>query len=656
MDKETEKRVAAYIQDRSHQLALAKQCKNDPELLDYLAKHKLIDRILRFNTQDQGSDIFVKEMRMRLNEPQSSTFADQVKQKLHALHGNSPAFSQAPAANDKLFYKAITSVAASIMLAFIVWLYLPQDNAFDDPIVSTATPSIIQNRGVTTDSGTHYTIEQDNEWIELDNGITLVAKADSEFLIRNQNEIELLQGQIRTKIPHGTHAQIETRGRFFKLHNADKSQLLNDAEHEYTKPTSWIAWHQPDSISFDISASGDIQFNQNMPQAITNVPTHTSLLAHQASFQSPQDNLALANNAANSALLDATPTSQQNTAANSQVRAASQLTSNDLLLGLNGDFETGALTHWRSRPETQGYAEVTSQAAKDGNYGLYVNTQGGNVYLEVKKQSFPQGYMHNGKLFKLSMDIKRLNNNTGQTGITGRLFNNRAKPIGTAFGRWFEINEPGEWITIEKYIPGENWPASGTSFELMFFKPEEEYYIDNIKIEPVITQGNILTKYNGDIENGEIGTYIQEKVSENENNYAQIEVREEAAITGNYGIYANTYVGDMAIKVNYKALSKWRIDPDKDYIFSYDVRLKEGEVNLVHTTPSGWVHAVPGWKPMSFNFINQAVSERGMIKVRMRVPHEVIPDSGYLEINIYSKTKGIFHMDNFEFFVADEQN
>ncbi|MER2491338.1 hypothetical protein [Catenovulum sediminis] len=321
----------------------------------------------------------------------------------------------------------------------------------------------------------------------------------------------------------------------------------------------------------------------------------------------------------------------------------------DLLAGLNADFETGEVAPWKLNHNSVGFIEVRPEAANSGQNGLYINTQAGPAYLIMSPLNLPQGFMQNSKLFKLSFDIFRLNENTNPTGVYARLANHKKGYLTTAYGPWLNDHTAGRWIHFEKYIYGENWPASNTQLEIAFNRPGEEFYIDNVQLKSVVNNKNLLAGRNPDLESGQYGSFIVEKIATGYDNYAQVKTTSEAAITGEYGLYVDTFLGPLAIKLNQYAFAGIQFDAAKSYLFSYDLRLKRGDYSAVHNIPSGWQTAVPGWAPHSYSTTHQEISESGLIKIRVEIPGAEILKKDYFEIGFHVNTKAIFHVDNFEF-------
>ncbi|MGJ8682102.1 Ig-like domain-containing protein [Paraglaciecola sp.] len=184
------------------------------------------------------------------------------------------------------------------------------------------------------------------------------------------------------------------------------------------------------------------------------------------------------------------------------------------LLAANGGFEFGHLNDWKVSYDTTGNVEVTEEAAKDGSFGLKVDTTNGRVGILIDEDVLPTGLVKTGKIFKLSFYMKRVSG-TGWAGGFAQFVNANGGWKATAQGPWHGTNAaaPSDWILVEKEIEGADWPDTGTFIQLNMLSTNQVWYIDNIKLEdltPVVIEPdtNILVGVNPYFEDASIAPWV----------------------------------------------------------------------------------------------------------------------------------------------------
>ncbi|MBQ3202283.1 MAG: carbohydrate binding domain-containing protein [Clostridia bacterium] len=172
----------------------------------------------------------------------------------------------------------------------------------------------------------------------------------------------------------------------------------------------------------------------------------------------------------------------------------------------NGDFETGKVNPWTVYSGTA----VSADAAKDGDYGLYIKNPtggwGGTAYQNFTTEA--------GKTYVVMMDAKALSN--GQ--------NIQIKDNGTTkASKWFSTTS---WTTLSFEYTAEstagtiNICGGGTS-------ANEEIYVDNIFVFEKKAASNDGYIVNGDFETG---------TTEGLTPYQSTCVSRDAAKDGNFGL------------------------------------------------------------------------------------------------------------------------
>ncbi len=184
------------------------------------------------------------------------------------------------------------------------------------------------------------------------------------------------------------------------------------------------------------------------------------------------------------------------------------------LLGANSGFEYGDLTDWSFVWDSVGTATVDPVAAKDGDYGVLIDTTNGKVGLSLSDTVLPQGLIKLGKKYKLSYDIKRVSG-SGWAGGFAYFVNTDGGWKSTASGPWFGTSGLNQWIHVEKEIDGLDWSDVQTALEINFQTAGQQWYLDNIKLEdltPVVepepeVEVNTLEAVNPSFETGDIAPW-----------------------------------------------------------------------------------------------------------------------------------------------------
>ncbi|AWB65724.1 hypothetical protein C2869_04395 [Saccharobesus litoralis] len=646
--------VARYLNGEKVTQELELACQQNPALIDYIAEHKLIARITRFKQRDHGTSHFVQQFKAsadipKINESPTEQFVNTVTAPPQKL------LSNRTASNQTLYNRLFTGtaagkgagtgalIAATLLFAILAWVFLPADPQHNVIVNHNGKASSTLNKIEVSESlhTKSYWIKQGQHQLRLDSGARITAHAPTEFNLDKNHSLQLINGQINISLATNTMAHILTKDAQYILANLASQPSAEPVVSTSNIPAFQLTWDGSQPVNISLNHKGNIQYGTFTPKpVIRHLKTTKTKQAQNPNSANSNQSIDL-----------------QFDNLHSQVKSAPLPLSNhkNLLKNLNAGFEAGNLNNWKLHFSSVGYAEVQTEAAKSGNYGLYVNTQAGKVTLRFDHHVLPQDFMRNGRLFRLSFDIKLIGKQTENPGIYARLINTKDKLLATAYGAWFRPQAHGNWQRVNKLITGENWPSTHTGIELAFYTPYDEFFIDNVRLEPVVNPKNLLANSNADFESGAYGDYIVEKVATGKDNYAHIEVNKTAAITGDFGMHVDTYQGPLAIKIKHKAFKGITFDQESDYIFSYDLRLVKGRISTQHITSTGWHNAKPGWPPNSFHLEHAKVGESGLIKIRARIPKQFIPDNDSFQIGIHVDTQAVFHLDNFEFFPANQK-
>ena len=192
----------------------------------------------------------------------------------------------------------------------------------------------------------------------------------------------------------------------------------------------------------------------------------------------------------------------------------------------NGDFETGKVTPWTVYSGTA----VSADAAKDGDYGLYINNPAGDQnWGGTAYQNFTTEV---GKTYVVMMDAKAINQ--GQ--------NIQIKDNGTVkASKWFSATS---WTTLTFEYTAEtttgtiNICGGGTG-------SQENIYVDNVFVFEKKAASN-----DGYIVNGDFETGTTEGLSPS----SQTTVSRDAAKDGNFGLYLKNQAG------NWGGVGLWTIN------------------------------------------------------------------------------------------------
>lgn len=316
-----------------------------------------------------------------------------------------------------------------------------------------------------------------------------------------------------------------------------------------------------------------------------------------------------------------------------------------LLAGINYDFEFGDLSHWNISGAGSAYVDVAEQGTNDietGEYGLFIDTTAGPVNVVLAKDVINATFMKPGKKLKMSFDVKRIGGSAGGVGgqryLAGLDQNSAWAWTG---GEWWWTSAPvGNWQHVEVFIDGQDWQDLQTYLFISFATQGEQFYLDNVKLEDISPDGNLLGLANTDFEEGTFGMGVQARQDEGQTNFAYFDIRETAAITGNYGLYIDSTDGDFRLQFSPDAIAHDQVDSSKEYALTFDLKVISGNARLFYNPKSSgtWV-PLPGWGTY-FNPSEQIVN----ISVPVSTT-DLTPDGTYF-FNLHMSPGVIANIDN----------
>ncbi|AWB68241.1 hypothetical protein C2869_18290 [Saccharobesus litoralis] len=267
----------------------------------------------------------------------------------------------------------------------------------------------------------------------------------------------------------------------------------------------------------------------------------------------------------------------------------------DLLTNVNTGFETGDFSDWQLSWQSKGSIDVTKDAAKDGNYGLQINTHSGPADFNLAPSLLPTGFMHPNKRYKLSFDLKRVDGHNSWAGGYAHLssyINGQYQQ--TPQGPWLGGSSYYQWMHIEKEILGKNWPAEGTNLHFAFRTPGQEWYMDNIRFVQVRPKPNLLNQWYMNFEPGVMPPNLQVHLG-NEKKPSRAYVSKEAALRGKFGLVADAIQGELRFTITPAAFKQQQLKINTDYQLSYDLKVIEGQASLFHQPNTGGWFPTTGW-------------------------------------------------------------
>ncbi len=247
----------------------------------------------------------------------------------------------------------------------------------------------------------------------------------------------------------------------------------------------------------------------------------------------------------------------------------------------NGDFETGKANPWTLYSDSV----VSADAAKDGDYGLYVKHPSGN-WNGTAYQDFT---VEVGKTYVVTMDVKALSN-----GQNIQIQN----PIGTNVGsNWYTKTD---WNTLTY-----EFTATATDARINICGGgtggNEEIYVDNVFVfekKDASSDGYIV---NGDFETGETAPWSL---------HQSTVISADAAHTGNFGVHI-VGVG------NWGGLLEQDISGlvvGHTYRFSFWMKMNHQGVNVkIGDSYLGWYTAVGDWTLVTHEFTATATTAKILI-------------------------------------------
>ncbi|WP_143873436.1 hypothetical protein [Catenovulum sediminis] len=629
MNKHQDDLIARYIADKTNPAEFQQALQHDPQFKKRAARHFLIHKLLKIKLNQTDTEAFTSSVMARINQQDK------------AVAENKPQFKSVAARQvTKHFWYNGLPIAASILVCILLFF------AFDQSNTELATvhygPSARMTKTAdkelfTLAAGPFQLLEGKAE-ITFKNGVILKANAPVHLHIKDKNDIKLVQGQLEVKLPAKSDDFIvRTQNDEYIITSLAANITASDAD-KYLDLTP--IYRQIDlPYSFKITAHS----TQLLP------------IAEDQTQQSSGVGLPFsANNATNK-----TENKAENNTTDKKSEKDAEQTSNteqdhshqlQILKGLNSGFETGDLTDWLIDAKSLGFASVKAEAAKSGNYGLHINTMNaGPVFLLIDHKSLPAGFVKKHKQYKISFDIKRVSKNAESADGFTRFTNSYNSDFqATAHGPWFRMPRDNQWQHYEKIIDGADWPTTHTFVEIAFWTPNEEWYLDNVKLVELKPAKNLIQPAVSGFESGKLSAGFNIERQIDRENFAILQVTKDAAIDGNYGLYANTTTGEMQIKFTSNAFTQPRLEKNTDYLFAYDLKVIQGKVSLNHIPNTGNSHFKPKWRNFGFERGKYWVDGEGLVRVRVIIPAHEIPENQAFELNIQMNAGAIAHFDNFE--------
>ncbi|EWH11718.1 Beta-agarase [Catenovulum agarivorans DS-2] len=620
MNKYQDELLASFIAGEDNRAELQQEWEKDPQFKQKSARHVLTHRLMQVKLKQHDSAEFSDEIMARIKQQKTTQQANLAK-----------------VSHIKRYWFQGTSIAASIFLCALIWFSLEQPNqpfasVKYQPVTSEVQVSELEAFQL---SPGPFQMLSGQAHIQFNNGTKITASSPTHLDIKSASNVRIIQGQLAVDLPANSPAfYVQTASANYVIAQANDRQvsaLANSKEADVTP----IYRQENLPFSFTIDAQGEVKTSGSLDsihkQSSNEVESiKPKSIAPSGHKEPQQQDPAETNNHSNTPI--------------------------NIVSGLNMGFETGDLTHWLVDVKSLGFAEVTPEAAKSGNYGLHINTMNsGPVFIKIKHSVLPAGFVKKHKQYKLSYDIKRLTDNA-ESAIGYTRFNNsfNAKYQTTAHGPWFRMPRDNTWQHHEKIIHGQDWPDTFTFVEIAFWTPNEEWYLDNVELVEIPPAENFIKEQTRGFESGALGTGLTIQREIGQENFAILQVTEEAAIDGNYGLYANSTTGEMHIKFTSDAFITDQINNQTDYLFAYDLRVVEGKAALRQMPNTGGIYYTPEWAGYGYQRGIYWVDNDGLIRVRIKIPAEKIPEDGRFEMKMLMKEGAVVHFDNFEFSAVTE--
>lgn len=351
------------------------------------------------------------------------------------------------------------------------------------------------------------------------------------------------------------------------------------------------------------------------------------------------------------------PVNSQSDSAESDIKIARfEFAYNENLLSEdNAYFENGDLANWSLTDDSVGFAEVRNSAAKSGRFGVYVNTLAGKADLLLSALKLPESFLRGQTPLRLSFDVKNvsvLDNVFGGFARLSHLSKNSYKR--SVQGRWFNGNTQ-DWQKFERLIWVDDFPANDNRLEINFRNAGQEWYLDNIELIHVAGYQNLLHSESVGFESGEESPYLVAKSYPGSENQAFYEVNKAAAISGQYGLYVDSYSGDMKLKLLHWAFDFSQQLPDvSTYWLTFDARIVQGQAAFEITPRGGTAQKIPSWPLSGFEIHQSQVDENGLVKVTAQIPADLVKAKNF-DLSILLKKGAIVHLDNFSFLPIQEE-
>ncbi|WP_017443869.1 hypothetical protein [Gayadomonas joobiniege] len=326
----------------------------------------------------------------------------------------------------------------------------------------------------------------------------------------------------------------------------------------------------------------------------------------------------------------------------------------NLLPAEDAYFEQGNMANWQVTDDSVGFAEVRRNAGKTGQYGIYVNTLAGKADLLLSGIMLPESFLKGQTPLRLSFDIKNLSAKENVFGGFSRISHmSNHQYYRSVQGRWFNAHKKS-WQKFERLIWVENFPPSHNRLEINFRVAGQEWLLDNIELTHVARYKNLLRGDNAGFESGQETPYLVEKLYPGYESQAFVEVNEAAAIDGRYGLYVDSYPGEMKLKFLHWAFDLSDLPEVETYWLTFDVRVVHGNASFEIRPRGGESLTIPSWPASGFAMTQSQVGDDGLVKVTARVPAELVKRS-HFDISVHLKKGAIVHLDNFAFSPIEEE-
>ncbi|WP_448248904.1 Ig-like domain-containing protein [Thalassotalea agariperforans] len=174
---------------------------------------------------------------------------------------------------------------------------------------------------------------------------------------------------------------------------------------------------------------------------------------------------------------------------NTQTFVVKVVENKNLLFNHNPGFESGALDAWTVKGDNAAIIEVSQDAAKDGMYGLSIDTRGGGkgtmiTDIDLMRQVSP---ISASSIYRISFDYKNVTGTGPWKGGFVQLMNNTPSWV-TAGQKWFG-NGSQDWIHQELEYTGQdliNKSINPGTLQLdisLQGAGESLFYFDNFSVE-----------------------------------------------------------------------------------------------------------------------------------------------------------------------------